>query len=180
MTLIDLRTIPETGRSYRFRLEPGAWRQVEDDEGVVEPAGPLDVQAEVQWAGTRIVFNGRVRGGLFLRCDRCLTTFQSDVDTAFRVYLAFPGDGITEADIELDEEDMEVDFVASGEIEVLDLVRDQLLLNQPMKNLCSENCKGLCEQCGKDLNQGPCECPSDKENPAFQKLKELKPRGDQK
>ncbi|MFO7785262.1 MAG: YceD family protein [Thermodesulfobacteriota bacterium] len=177
MTLIDLRDIPETGRSYRFRVDPGAWRPVEDEEGIAELAGPLDVQAEIQRIGRRIVLNGRVRGGLLLRCDRCLKAFQADVDTAFRTYLAIPGDSITETDIELDEEDLEVDFVSSGKIEILDLVRDQLLLNQPMKNLCSEDCKGLCDQCGKDLNQGPCECRSDKGNPAFQELMELKPGG---
>lgn len=179
MTRIDLRTIPETGRNYRFRVDPRAWRPIEDEEGVVELAGPLDVEVEVQRTGRRIVLNGRVRGCLWLRCDRCLKAFQREVDTTFTTCLVLPGDSITETDIELDDEDMELDFISGGEIEILDLVRDQLLLNQPMKSLCAENCRGLCERCGNDLNQGPCECISDKGHPAFQKLKELKPRGGQ-
>ncbi len=176
MTLIDLKTIPETGRSYRFQVDPRAWRPFEDEEGVIDLAGPLDVRADIRRIGGRILLEGTVRGGLWLRCDRCLKAFQADVDTTFHTYLMLPVDGIAETDIELEEEDMEVDFVASGEIDILHLVRDQLLLSRPMKNLCSENCKGLCGRCGKDLNEGPCGCPSEIENPAFQKLRELRPR----
>jgi len=177
--LIDLRNIPEAGRRYRLRIDPRSWRPVEDEDGSLEPAGPLDVRAEVQRVGRRIVVNASAHGSLLLHCDRCLKPFQSDLDTTFSTHLVLPGEGITETDIELDEEDMAVDFLSSGEIEILDLVRAQLLLEQPMKKLCREGCRGLCERCGHDLNQGPCECPPDVGNHAFQKLKDLKPGGGQ-
>jgi uncharacterized protein len=180
MTLIDLRTIPETGRSYRFEVEPQTWTAVGGEEGTVELAGPLAVEADVLRVGARIVLNGRISGGLRLRCDRCLNAFRRDVDITFRTHLTIPGDSDGEADVELADEDMEVDFVAGGEVEILDLVRDQLFLNQPIKNLCSQNCKGLCNRCGSDLNTGPCGCPPEEVNPAFQKLRALKPGGGKK
>jgi uncharacterized protein len=44
----------------------------------------------------------------------------------------------------------------------------------PTKRLCSEDCKGLCPYCGKDLNEGRCDCEVDEIDPRFEVLKKLK------
>ncbi len=59
-------------------------------------------------------------------------------------------------------------------IDIRDYVVDVMYINEPMKVLCDEDCKGLCMHCGKNLNEDSCQC--DKQNaidPRFEKLKDL-------
>jgi uncharacterized protein len=44
----------------------------------------------------------------------------------------------------------------------------------PMKALCDEDCAGLCQKCGQNLNQGKCDCPAEEIDPRWAKLNELK------
>ncbi|MCD7905534.1 MAG: DUF177 domain-containing protein [Clostridiales bacterium] len=60
------------------------------------------------------------------------------------------------------------------------LVYAELLLNFPMKNLCREDCKGLCIKCGHNLNEGDCGCDRFIGNPEFEKLKFLLNNNDEK
>lgn len=70
-------------------------------------------------------------------CDRCLEEFETEFKK--------------EADFV---------YILKGEyfVELDDNIRDIIIVNYPMKFLCSENCKGLCQKCGKNLNEGYCEC----------------------
>lgn len=54
------------------------------------------------------------------------------------------------------------------------VLREQLWLTVPVKHLCLEQCKGLCAQCGENLNLHTCRCASMSGNPAFAILKQLK------
>ena len=73
---------------------------------------------------------------------------------------------------------MEADFIKGEEIDLKDIVREQIYLSIPMKSLCSEGCLGLCPICGKNLNQGPCQCKGEKGHPGFLKLKNLNIEGE--
>ena len=179
MKRIDLRTIPETGQHVHVRFEPGEWQPDEGEDGIVSLAGPLAFEADIQRTGSRFLLNGALQGRVQVRCDRCLETFERDVDARFRTFLALPRGEGREEEVELEEQDLEVDFTTGEEIDLLELVREQVLLELPMKRLCSDDCKGLCPVCGKDLNRGACGCPSETGHPAFQKLKALKPEGEQ-
>ncbi len=55
-------------------------------------------------------------------------------------------------------------------IDLKELVREALILNLPMSHLCSENCKGLCVKCGKDLNGGDCGCVRVEKDPRWSVL----------
>lgn len=173
MKRIDLRTIPDTGGHHRFRIDPEDWRPVEEEGDPVAPVGPMEFEADIQRAGRKIILDGRVQGRIRVRCDRCLKPFERDVDSRFRTFLILPKDVDTEAEIELEDEDLEVAFTPGEEIDVPELLREQLLLDLPMKNLCREGCKGLCARCGVDLNEGTCDCASEHGHPAFRKLREL-------
>ncbi len=54
-----------------------------------------------------------------------------------------------------------------------ELVEEDLILDQPSKVLCSEDCRGLCQQCGKDLNEGSCDCREDTVDPRLAVLRQL-------
>ena len=53
------------------------------------------------------------------------------------------------------------------------LLRDDILLELPSKFLCKESCKGLCPKCGKNLNEGPCNCNTNETDPRLAVLKQL-------
>ncbi|MCQ2406817.1 MAG: DUF177 domain-containing protein [Oscillospiraceae bacterium] len=84
-------------------------------------------------------------------CDRCGETFRKDFELAPELILA--------ADFEESEETGNDVYALSGDgIEITELLEDYFILEGDMKYLCSEDCKGLCPDCGKNLNLGPCAC----------------------
>ena len=58
-------------------------------------------------------------------------------------------------------------------IDLDELVMSDLLLTLPMKHLCREDCKGLCAQCGKNLNEGDCGCIKKPVDPRLEALRKL-------
>ncbi|MDR2182725.1 MAG: DUF177 domain-containing protein [Clostridiales bacterium] len=109
-------------------------------------------------AGGRFVLDARADCLLVSACSRCL------VPVEYR--LSF----------HIDENFVEEDEAADEDIEFSDHVIDiypaifrNFLLNIPMKPLCAEDCAGLCPGCGKDLNQGDCDC-AEEVNEQFSKL----------
>ena len=63
--------------------------------------------------------------------------------------------------------------VPDMQLEVDELVYSEVILNLPIKHLCKEDCKGLCCKCGKNLNEGSCNCDTAELDPRFEKLREL-------
>jgi uncharacterized protein len=56
---------------------------------------------------------------------------------------------------------------------VIDLLREQIQLALPMKPLCTEACRGLCPECGTNLNRTQCDCTPTWEDPRLAPLKGL-------
>ena len=98
-------------------------------------------------------------------CARCAR----DVEGEFAI--DFERTVVPEGMIE-DAEEKEEDFVVAenGMLDIDRQLSEILLLDFPTRVLCSEDCKGLCHKCGKDLNEGDCDCPKVDVNPAFAKL----------
>jgi len=82
------------------------------------------------------------------------------------------GAGVEE-DHELGPEELDVSFLEGAQINVAGLVRENVLLALPVKPLCHEGCRGLCPQCGKNLNEGPCPCSSARLDPRWRELESL-------
>lgn len=115
-------------------------------EDIFTPPNKI-TQAQVElefWpAGKELMARGRVWGRRSVRCDRCLKqTWQT-----------------------FDEEFSESYSVSSEIIDIMSLVRQTLALTEDIQFLCNPACKGLCPQCGKDLNEGPCHCQPENLSP---------------
>jgi len=74
---------------------------------------------------------------------------------------------------ELQAGDMETGFYREGELDLGEIVREQLLLNIPMRPLCGESCKGLCPHCGANLNETTCGCEQKSIDPRMKALEKL-------
>ena len=74
---------------------------------------------------------------------------------------------------EVKSEELDLDFYSGEELDLLDLIKEQIELNLPMKPLCDDACKGICPKCGTDLNVKSCTCSVKDIDPRFESLKKL-------
>jgi len=168
--LIDLQAITED-TEFSEVLEEGWWHPGPEDEQILGLDSPLHVKAKVSKAADKFLVQGRIRGGLRIRCDRCLEPFHRELESEFHVALVFPREGSGQVEIELLDEDLEVDFIKGDQIDLDDIVREQIYLTLPMSAVCSEHCRGLCPVCGANLNERSCRCRSAEGHPAFPTLR---------
>ena len=111
---------------------------------------------------------GNLSYNLLIHCDRCLTEFQNHQDILFNLILTSQNDLISKENDEIIffTEDME-------QIDISPFIKDAIQLSTPMKTLCEILCKGLCSQCGINLNMQYCNCKSRKKRTPFEKLDHL-------
>ncbi len=125
----------------------------------------VKISGEISNDKGKFHFVGKVRAGLRLRCDLCLEPFDTELNFTVDEVFSEEFGGI----------DYENDFFTFSDkkINLEDAVISGILLNIPMKAVCSDDCKGLCGICGHNLNEGACGCDRTFVNPEFEKLKAL-------
>lgn len=138
-------------------------------------AGPLKVagSAELLNAMGEIRVAGRVTGHLAGDCDRCLEPMGLDVATDFDLRYTPDLEVEQGAEIEIDEEESEVGFYQGEGLELVDIVREQVLLSLPLQRLCSPGCKGLCPTCGQNRNVLNCQCRPAQSDERWAALKQI-------
>ena len=112
-----------------------------------------------------LVMTGSVTTTIHGVCDRCAANFDRDMNIPINVVLV----------TELTDEENEDEWVFPLEgdsADLEDIVRTVFVLNMDSKLLCKPDCKGLCCKCGKNLNEGPCNCQKELD-PRFAALKQL-------
>ena len=67
----------------------------------------------------------------------------------------------------------EVSYIQDSHIDVEELVQNEIFVNLPMKVLCSEDCKGICNRCGTNLNQMTCDCDTTELDPRMSKVLDI-------
>jgi uncharacterized protein len=113
-------------------------------------------------ANRRVLVNGQLQVAVDAECVRCLTTFQLKLDLQIEELFALS----PSAD--------PVYFIDEGGwLNLLQPLREQILLAMPIHLVCRPDCKGLCSQCGQNLNDGPCGCDVDDIDPRLAALKAL-------
>ena len=119
---------------------------------------------------------GRITAPLALSCSRCLADITSFVDTSFTIFFRKES-AITpsaEDELELGEMDLLSSSYFGDEIDLTHEIEEQIAMEIPLKPLCSEGCKGLCHQCGIDLNTSRCSCSKEPVGLTFSALKDFK------
>jgi uncharacterized protein len=104
-----------------------------------------------------------------LECDRCVKMYSTQIESRYKmVYLHDQPEG--------DDDSVDVTYISkdTDKIDIIEDVRDYILLAVPLKKLCKEDCKGLCPQCGKNLNDGQCSCKPEEVDTRWKPLLELK------
>lgn len=116
---------------------------------------------------------GRLTGNLEIDCDRCLLPVERPIDIELDLEFAPEQQLGSEASLELHSEDMKLDAIEGSEIDLVAIAREQILLDLPQQFFCEEDCKGLCEKCGTNLNLKDCDCEGGEIDPRWAALKNL-------
>lgn len=127
------------------------------------------VQLTVQNQGNSVVsFSGHVDVTVDIPCSRCLTSVPTRIEFDFDHEIDF--NKVKEE--QLDDLD-ETSFVEESSLDVDKFVYNEILVHFPMKTLCSEDCKGLCMKCGKNLNEGECGCDRAPLDPRMSAIRDI-------
>jgi uncharacterized protein len=129
--------------------------------------GNITVEGKIVNTGIELSLEGTVRGKAQQTCTRCLKEFESMVEVPFNdTYRKLEENATVDPDGEI--------LVYHGdEINITDLIRETLFLAEPLKALCSESCRGICQKCGADRNITPCSCDTEVLDPRFAALRQL-------
>lgn len=146
LDLRDVILIPDAEKSFQCQVD------LSDLEfyGRKPIVRPVLAQGRVVNHAGALVLNGTARSELDLVCDRCGKEFSREK--------VVPLDMLLADTLEQEDSEDEIFLLDGNELDLDELVTTAFVLAMDTKNLCSEDCKGLCAKCGADLNLGPCGC----------------------
>lgn len=129
---IKINDIPKDGLELTESQEAGALDLARDDLRFVSP---IDISAFVTRDKDEVYARVTAKGKLEITCARCLTPYRVDLKKDF---------------------DLNYDAKGKTSLDLTEDIRQEIILEYPLKPLCRQDCKGLCQVCGKNLNEGSC------------------------
>jgi len=123
-----------------------------------------------------IRLRGHLSTALELQCARCIEPVAQNIDRAFELLYRPLGTDAGRDELSVTDAEAEIGYYQGDGLLLEDVLREQILLALPLKVTCREECKGLCPQCGKNLNQELCSCTAPVEDPRWEALKEIRGR----
>lgn len=127
----------------------------------------IQLDGSIACTGGVLVMDANVVADVKTQCARCLKEISLPLNFSFSETLVLSGQE-TDADVD------SVVFFEGKEIDVGEIAINNLLLNISSKYLCSDDCRGICPKCGKNLNEGDCDCDFFEIDERWEKLKKFK------
>jgi uncharacterized protein len=173
---IEVDKLKEAGTAFASVYAPDDL-PLEDELTRLVSEAKLEVRASKRHEQVRL--QGTIEASVEMRCDRCLAPVVVPVNTDFDVaYIPAVADTVDAEATELQEDDLNFAVYEGDSLDIDELAREQLLLALPLRQLCREDCKGLCPRCGGDLNAQTCDCEQQNVDPRWAALAALKNDGD--
>jgi uncharacterized protein len=169
--LLDLNRLHGQCEHVERRFAPSAFDPQDEDYRV---AAPVELTMEVERAGgDAFRVTGQATTRLELECSRCVEPFEVPVDAAFELRYVPASENGGAGEREIADDDLTTAFYRDGALDIIDLLREQFQLALPMKPLCTDECRGLCPECGANLNRTDCGCAPKWEDPRLAALEVL-------
>lgn len=169
---VDFSHHNETVINFAHVFEAG---EIDLEDEIASVKGKLEISGTAHKTEAGADVAGKITGRLEIFCDRCLMPLESAIDIQFQddfvtldIYEKAAAENHQVAGADLD-----VSIYDGERIDINELVREQILLNLPARQLCEENCAGLCETCGANKNTENCSCEAEKIDPRWKALEEL-------
>ena len=162
--------IAKTGNHYE--ISDDSWLKEQE----LPRISPLVAELHLERKGdSRVAVRGFLKTRIQLSCDRCGVQYGYPVNVTFHLILEVPSDESWQIrELECTGEDLDTVLLTEPVVDMADILRQQLYLGLPEKMTCTEECKGLCSQCGADLNKTPCSCVEEVKESPFAILAKLK------
>lgn len=159
--------IPEEGLQYD--ISDASW--FPDHE--LQRTGPVRCVVLLKRDGLdRVLMTGNINTSIALDCDRCADTFTMELDGSFKLDLEYTTDKVADSgEHECSTAEMDMIYLPEPVIDVFGILAQQVFLMMPAKILCLESCRGLCPQCGTNLNRETCNCKQELRTSPFAVLK---------
>jgi uncharacterized protein len=168
--IIELDRLGKDNEKFDLLIKP---EDVDLDRPDVAIKGDISLRGEAVKHAADTEIEGVIAFAADVDCNRCLKPVPSSFLFDFDVSYVAPDDFSDEREKELLDVDMTTDVSETGRVDLNEVVREQILLNLPEQVLCSDECKGLCPQCGVDRNADDCRCGEDEVDPRWAALKDL-------
>jgi DUF177 domain-containing protein len=145
--------------------------------------GPLEAKGRAQLVEEHhgkhkliqdIRLKGELSASLEIACARCLAPVVQGVEREFELLYRPQGADAGQEELSFSGAEAEIGYYQGAGLLLEDALREQVLLAVPLKAICREDCKGLCPQCGADLNLAPCSCPVAVGDARWSALKEFR------
>jgi len=133
-----------------------------------------EVSGSLRRTGDGVFVTGHIETRAQLECDRCLKPIELPVSADFALEYITGADYESSSVAALSEEELSVSVFDGDSIDVDEIVKEQILLAVPSRTLCREDCKGICPECGIDLNTGQCNCAAEEVDPRWAALQSFK------
>jgi len=148
---VNVKRIPEEGEQL-VGVEPPAILEIEDADVHFTRDVAYDLHAQIQSGALLVV--GKLRTPVTLRCSRCVKNFDLPLQVSQFVFHQ-----------ELAGEDF---------VDLTQNIREDIILELPQRALCRPDCRGLCVECGQDLNEKACHCKSARGDLRWHALDQIK------
>lgn len=141
----------------------------------VEFHAPVRVSVKVTRMQEDVLAQGEAHTRARTQCGRCLEDVEVELAGRFEaLYVADTGAYAARAGRrDFEWADQRVNFYSEDTVDLADEIRQCIVLALPMKPLCRPDCAGLCPSCGKNLNEGPCECEGEPPGDVWDQLRKL-------
>ena len=163
MLQVTISKIPAEGLDVNEVLS-GEVLGIDPSELSTDKDGRFQAHVEKSDGGSLHV-RGHLKLGTSGPCARCLTETPLIVEQELDLFFLPESGALSEYDdeegAELQDRDLVVTFYKGDTLDLGSVVREQILLAQPMKRLCRQDCKGVCPACGADRNLTFCACPKE-------------------
>ena len=169
--LIEIDRVGTTPKHIDTLIPPG---EIDLDDEDIDLRGDVSFRGEAVKEGERVKIAGTVAFAAEIDCTRCLKPIPRSFLFNFDVSYVRPEYFGTAREKEVTGEDLSDDIAEFNVIDLTEVVREQILLQLPEKELCDKECKGLCPKCGSDRNLIDCNCEDEELDPRWLALKDLK------
>ncbi|MBF0558335.1 MAG: DUF177 domain-containing protein [Nitrospirae bacterium] len=134
---------------------------------------PLHAVLNIRTIGSEVLVSGTLDGDVELQCSRCLNAYTVKVQAPVNIVYEPSNTLNKDEHHRLKSDELDIGFYKNDTLDTEDVLVEQLLLNMPMKPLCSTECKGICPECGADLNVTSCNCSVSEVDPRLKVLEQL-------
>jgi uncharacterized protein len=168
---LDIKDLAVRTQVIRKSYAPGS---IDYQTTEIKQIEPLEVTATAELLEGTIRITGEIETKVEMVCARCLEPVVDEVHRSLDLFYSPLPQGERPEEAQLKEGDAEIGFYQGEGLFLADVLREQVLLALPMKVICRSDCRGLCSNCGANLNHEECRCETHPTDPRLAPLARLK------